>query len=183
MSPEHYFWSCKQQGSTLKLLGWTVFKKPNFNPFQSSSVLPIRGICCFCCVILTFLQSFKQLFLCFSKFNGYFVTSSFGWISWHSSFKLTIILAPPSQKQQQNALALNHSNYAFQKLLLWNGLYQISQTFLLSFSCFFEFSSFLFNSFSSLVIWASNPFFSFCHCCLRTKTHELISSHHYDINT
>ena len=28
-----------------KLLGWTVFKKPNFNPFQSSSVLPIRGIC------------------------------------------------------------------------------------------------------------------------------------------
>ena len=28
-----------------KLLGWTVFKKPNFNPFQSSLVLPIRGIC------------------------------------------------------------------------------------------------------------------------------------------
>ena len=39
-----------------KLLGWTVFKHPNFNPFQSSSVLPIRGICChgFCYVILTF---------------------------------------------------------------------------------------------------------------------------------
>ena len=38
-----------------KLLGWTVLKNPNFNPFQSSSVLPIRGICCFCYVILTFL--------------------------------------------------------------------------------------------------------------------------------
>ena len=38
-----------------KLLGWTVFKNPNFNPFQSSSVLPIRDICCFCYVILTFL--------------------------------------------------------------------------------------------------------------------------------
>ena len=38
-----------------KLLGWTVFKNPNFNPFQSSSVLPIRGGCCICCVILTFL--------------------------------------------------------------------------------------------------------------------------------
>ena len=38
-----------------KLLGWTVFKNPNFNPFQSSSVLPIHGICCFCYVILTFL--------------------------------------------------------------------------------------------------------------------------------
>ena len=37
-----------------KLLGWTLFKNPNFNPFQSSSVLPIRGIC-FCYVILTFL--------------------------------------------------------------------------------------------------------------------------------
>ena len=34
-----------------KLLGWTVFKNPNFNLFQSSSVLPIRGICY---VILTF---------------------------------------------------------------------------------------------------------------------------------
>ena len=49
-----------------KLLGWTVFKNPNFNPFQSSSVLPIRDICCICCVILTFLWSFKPLFLCFS---------------------------------------------------------------------------------------------------------------------
>ena len=38
-----------------KLLGWTVFKNPNFNLFQSSSVLPIRGICCFCYVILTYL--------------------------------------------------------------------------------------------------------------------------------
>ena len=49
-----------------KLLGWTVFKNPNFNPFQSSSGLSIRGTCCFCYVILTFLKSFKQLFLCFS---------------------------------------------------------------------------------------------------------------------
>ena len=40
-----------------KLLGWTVFKNPNFNPFQSCSVLPICGICCFCYVILTFLLS------------------------------------------------------------------------------------------------------------------------------
>ena len=38
-----------------KLLGWIVFQNPNFNPFQSSSVLPIRAICCFCFVILTFL--------------------------------------------------------------------------------------------------------------------------------
>ena len=38
-----------------KLLGWTVFKNPNFNPFQSSSVLPIHGICCICYDILTFL--------------------------------------------------------------------------------------------------------------------------------
>ena len=38
-----------------KLLSWTVFKNPNFNPFHSSSVLPIRDICCFCYVILTFL--------------------------------------------------------------------------------------------------------------------------------
>jgi len=37
------------------LLGWIVFKNSNFNPFQSTSVLPIRGICCFCYVILTFL--------------------------------------------------------------------------------------------------------------------------------
>ena len=33
-----------------KLLGWTVFKNHNFNPFQSSSVLPIGGSCCICCV-------------------------------------------------------------------------------------------------------------------------------------
>ena len=46
-----------------KLLGWTtVFKKPNFNPIQSSSVLPIRGICCFCCVILTFLNILSGYF-------------------------------------------------------------------------------------------------------------------------
>ena len=32
------------------------FQKPEFNnQFQSSSVLSIRGICCFCYVILTFL--------------------------------------------------------------------------------------------------------------------------------
>ena len=28
-----------------KLLGWTVFKNPNFNPFQFSLILPIRDIC------------------------------------------------------------------------------------------------------------------------------------------
>ena len=38
-----------------KLLGWTVFKNPNFNLFQYSSVLATRGICCFCYVILNFL--------------------------------------------------------------------------------------------------------------------------------
>ena len=38
-----------------KLLDWTVFKNPNFNPFQSSSVFPIRGICCFCCVIFNLI--------------------------------------------------------------------------------------------------------------------------------
>ena len=38
-----------------KLLGWTVLKNPNLSLFQSSSVLPIRGICCICYVILTFL--------------------------------------------------------------------------------------------------------------------------------
>ena len=38
-----------------KLLGWTVFKNPNFNPFQSSSVFPIHDICCFCYVILSFI--------------------------------------------------------------------------------------------------------------------------------
>ena len=35
-----------------KLLGWTVFKNHNFNPFQFSSVLPIGGSCCVCCVNL-----------------------------------------------------------------------------------------------------------------------------------
>ena len=45
-----------------KLLGWTVFKIPNFNLFQSCSVLSISGSCCICCVILT---CFKWLFLCF----------------------------------------------------------------------------------------------------------------------
>ena len=50
------FLKLQAAGNTFeKLLGWTVFKNPNFNPFQSSSVLPIRGICCFCYVILTFL--------------------------------------------------------------------------------------------------------------------------------
>ena len=38
-----------------KLLGWTAFKNANFSLFQSSSVLPIRGICFICRVILTFL--------------------------------------------------------------------------------------------------------------------------------
>ena len=67
MSPDHYVWSCKQQGISFeKLLGWTVFKKPNFNPLKSSSVLPIRSICCFCYVIWTFL--FKVL-------GGYFCVS------------------------------------------------------------------------------------------------------------
>ena len=36
-----------------KLLVWTVFKNPNFNPVQS--VFLIRGIYCFCYVILTFV--------------------------------------------------------------------------------------------------------------------------------
>ena len=38
-----------------KLLVWTVFKNPNyyFNPIQS--VFLIRGIYCFCYVILTFV--------------------------------------------------------------------------------------------------------------------------------
>ena len=35
-----------------KLLAWTAFKNPNFNPFQSSSVLPIGGSCCICYVNL-----------------------------------------------------------------------------------------------------------------------------------
>ena len=56
MSPQHYFSGLQAEGINFeKLLGWTVFKNPNFNPFQSSSVLPVRGICCFCYVILTFL--------------------------------------------------------------------------------------------------------------------------------
>ena len=38
-----------------KLSRWTVFKNPNFNPFQSSSVLPNRGISCFCYAVWTFL--------------------------------------------------------------------------------------------------------------------------------
>ena len=36
-----------------KLLVWTVFKNPNFNPIQS--VFLIGDICCFCYVILTFV--------------------------------------------------------------------------------------------------------------------------------
>ena len=52
MSPEHYFWSSTRINFE-KLLGWTVFKNPNVNPFQSSSVLPIRVMSCY--VILTFL--------------------------------------------------------------------------------------------------------------------------------
>ena len=49
-----------------KLLGWTVFKHPNFNPFQSSSVLPIHDICWFRYVILTFL---------YRVLSGYFYVS------------------------------------------------------------------------------------------------------------
>ena len=48
-----------------KLLGWTVFKKPDYNPFQSSSVLPIRDICCICRVILTFLSVLSGYFCMF----------------------------------------------------------------------------------------------------------------------
>ena len=33
------------------LLGWTVFKNSNFNPFQSSSVLPIRGMLFLLCYL------------------------------------------------------------------------------------------------------------------------------------
>ena len=60
MSPEHYFEvanSRDQLWKTLRLIKRAVLisKTPNFNPLQSSSVLPIRGICCMCCVILTFL--------------------------------------------------------------------------------------------------------------------------------
>ena len=57
-----------------KLLGWTVFKNPNFNPFQSSSLLPIRGICCICRVILTFLSVLSGYFFYVSLgFDGHFV--------------------------------------------------------------------------------------------------------------
>ena len=35
-----------------KLLGRTVFKDRKFNPFQSSSILPIRGMCCICCAVI-----------------------------------------------------------------------------------------------------------------------------------
>ena len=55
MSPEHNF--CKLQAARInfeKLLGSAERFSKN-HPFQSSSVLPIRGICCFCCVILTCL--------------------------------------------------------------------------------------------------------------------------------
>ena len=46
-----------------KLVGWTtVLKIPNCNPIQSSLVLTIRGICCFCCVILTFLNVLSGYF-------------------------------------------------------------------------------------------------------------------------
>ena len=48
-----------------RLLGWTVFKNPDFNPFQSSSVLPIRGICRFCYVIFTFLLKFSAVIFMF----------------------------------------------------------------------------------------------------------------------
>ena len=38
-----------------KLLGWEVFKNPNYKfLFQSSSVFPVHAICCFCYVIITF---------------------------------------------------------------------------------------------------------------------------------
>ena len=49
-----------------KLLGRAVFKNLNFNPFQFLSLLQIRDICCIRCVILTFLECFKRLFLCLS---------------------------------------------------------------------------------------------------------------------
>ena len=46
-----------------KLLGWTVFKNPNFNAFQSSSVLPIRDICCICYVINLPLMFYAVIFM------------------------------------------------------------------------------------------------------------------------
>ena len=51
-----------------KLLGWTVFKNPNFNPFQSSSVLPIRDICCFFYVILNLPLKFERVIFMFPLF-------------------------------------------------------------------------------------------------------------------
>ena len=45
-----------------KLLGWAVLKNPNFNPFQTSSVLPVRGSCCICCVILTLINVLSGYF-------------------------------------------------------------------------------------------------------------------------
>ena len=62
-----------------KLLGWTVFKNPNFNPFQSSSVLPIRGICCICCMCyfnpasVNVLSGYFYVFLLGFNFNGHFM--------------------------------------------------------------------------------------------------------------
>ena len=38
-----------------KLLGWTVFKTLISIRFSLLQFLPIRGICCFCCVTLNFL--------------------------------------------------------------------------------------------------------------------------------
>ena len=38
-----------------KLLGWTIFQNQISISFNLLQVLPIRGICCFCYVILTFL--------------------------------------------------------------------------------------------------------------------------------
>ena len=64
MSPEHIF---EAEGINFeKLLGCTVFKNRNFNPFQSSSVFPIHEIFFFCYVNLTFLSKFSAVILCFS---------------------------------------------------------------------------------------------------------------------
>ena len=59
-----------------KLLGRTVFKNPNFNPFYSSSVLPIRGICCICCAILTFFNVLSSNFDVSLGFNRHFVAAN-----------------------------------------------------------------------------------------------------------
>ena len=48
-----------------KLLGWTVFKNPNFNQFQFSLILPIRDICF---SVMLFKHSLKVL-------SGYFYFS------------------------------------------------------------------------------------------------------------